>query len=516
MRGVTGNVTKNDYEEVAYPGAPHPDARPSRIAAIAALFGFEVASPLRCRVLEIGGGDGSALIPLALEAPQATFYGFDLSQSAVERGQARIRELGLSNITLAQGDITTFEAVEPFDYIIAHGVFSWVPPEVQEQLLGLCQRLLAPHGLAYLTYATYPGCHQREMVRNLMLFHAARLPPGHDVVAEGVEWARFVAQHHTGPEVHGKAIEHELARIQRDGLNYARHDDFSENHSPLYFGELVHHARAQGLEFFAEGLFFYFDDPRQSPEVTSRVDQLSAGDPIIREQYLDFLRGRAFRQTLFCRADAAPPRDWQLDRMLGLCAAARLVPQALTLALGAVETEEFTSHAGVSLKADSPLVRFALRELANRWPAALPIAELLQQAEAALPPLAEADRVAQRELLLRRLLRAAALKIVELDVAPPAFDRGLAEKPRAGRLARLEAQHGLLVTNIWQHRVNLEDEPTRYLVSLLDGSRDQKTLARLMHKFFVSLKAPQTPTLDQVSEQLGAVLAGLRRRGLLY
>jgi SAM-dependent methyltransferase len=513
---VTGNVTKTSYDEVAYPGAPHPDARPSRLAAIAALFGFEVASPLRCRVLEIGGGDGACLIPLALEAPEATFYGFDLSQSAVERGQARIRELGLTNITLAQGDITTFEAAEPFDYIIAHGVFSWVPPDVQEQLLGLCTRLLAPHGLAYLTYATYPGCHQREMVRNLMLFHSARLPPEQDVVAESVAWARFVAQHSSGPESHVKAIEQELGRIQRDGLAYAFHDDFAEHNSPLYFGQLVHHARENGLEFFAEALFLYFDDPRQSPEVTSRVDQLSAGDPIIREQYLDFLRGRAFRQSLFCRADAAPPRQWRLDNMLGLYAAARLVPHAPTLAPSAVETEEFVSHAGVSLKADSPLVRAALRDLANCWPSAMSIAELLQRAEATLPPLPEAERVTQRELLLRTLLRAAAIKVVELDVAPPAFDAELSEKPRAGRLARLEAQLGLLVTNIWQHRVNLEDEPTRYLLSLLDGSRDQQTLARLMHKFFVSLKAPQTPTLDQVSAQLSAVLAGLRRRGLLY
>jgi hypothetical protein len=228
------------------------------------------------------------------------------------------------------------------------------------------------------------------------------------------------------------------------------------------------------------------------------------------------LRGRSFRQSLFCRADAAPPRNWQLDNMLGLYAAAHLVSQSPTLAPSAVGTEEFVSQDGVSLSADSPLVRVALRDLANCWPSALPIAKLLQRAEATLPPLADADRVTQRELLLWTLLRAAAIKIVELDVAPPAFDAQLSENPRAGRLARLEARHGPWVTNIWQRRVELDDPANRYLISLLDGSRDRKTLARLMHKFLVSLKTPQTPSLDQVSRRLGGVLTGLRRRALLY
>ena len=73
-------------------------------------------------------------------------------------GRATIATLQLGNIELRQGDITELgEKDGIFDYIICHGVFSWVPPPVQDKILELCTRNLAPQGVAYVSYNTYPG-----------------------------------------------------------------------------------------------------------------------------------------------------------------------------------------------------------------------------------------------------------------------------------------------------------------------------------------------------------------------
>lgn len=450
-------------------------------------------------MLELGAGDGANLIPLALEQPGSQFLGMDLAGKAVERGRARIRELGLSNITLEQADIASFEPSQPFDYIIAHGVYSWVPAPVQVALLALCRRALAPQGLAYISYATYPGCHQREMVRNLMLFHTARLAgaPGAEIVKEGWEFARFVAAHQTSGEAYGRTLEQELKRMESHDPGYAFHDDFSEHNSPVYFGEMVESAREHGLDFLAEALFLNFDDGRLSPEVTAMVEQLSGGDRVMREQYLDFLRGRAFRQSLFCHASQLPSGPWQLERLQELWVASSLQPKS-------------PEEQGI----DQPFVRTALSTLAERWPVAMPVKELFERATALAGAATPAARADEQQLLLRTLLRGAAARVVELEVAPPSVGVAVSERPRASALARLEARAGLLVTDLWHKRLKLEDEASGFLLGLLDGTRNHAELADAMERFFAEHAASPLPRAE-VERQLELVLTGMQRRALL-
>src|SRR5262245_21611853 len=161
------------YDEFAYPSQVFPQTHPNRLAVIARLLGMAPAAPARCRVLEVGCGDAGNLIALALGSPDAHFVGFDLAPSAIEQGQSIIDELGLKNVEICQADLMTFEPAEPFDYVIAHGFLSWVPPPVQERLMEVCRKALAPQGVALISYNTYPGFHARRMLREMMLFHSA-------------------------------------------------------------------------------------------------------------------------------------------------------------------------------------------------------------------------------------------------------------------------------------------------------------------------------------------------------
>jgi len=165
------------YDSVVYPGYAYAQTHPDQLAAYARLCGLEPAPVERCRVLEVACGDAANLLPMAVALPKATFHGFDLASSSIERGRAIARELGLANLTLAHLDINEAPArMGEFDYVIAHGFYSWVPQSARDQPMAICRASLAPRGVAFISYNTLPGGHIRRMIREMMLFHVDRAP----------------------------------------------------------------------------------------------------------------------------------------------------------------------------------------------------------------------------------------------------------------------------------------------------------------------------------------------------
>src|SRR5438093_4154914 len=139
--------TRTTYDEVLYPSHTHSQTHPDRLATIATLFGMTPAPVDGCRVLELGCGDGGNLIPMAFGLPGSEFVGIDLAARPIGSGQALVEALGLKNITLRPLDIMQISSdFGRFDYIIAHGLYSWVPPAVQDKILAICKANLAPEG----------------------------------------------------------------------------------------------------------------------------------------------------------------------------------------------------------------------------------------------------------------------------------------------------------------------------------------------------------------------------------
>src|SRR5947209_4319947 len=175
------------YDRVSYPGMPFPQTHPDRLSTLATLFGLDPPRVERCRVLELPCGDGGNLIPMAFHLPDSEFLGIDLAHSAIDIGRAASESLGLRNIRLEQMDI--LEAgpqLGTFDYIIAHGLYSWAPEPVRDKVMAIAAGHLAPQGVAYVSYNALPGCRTRQMVRDMLLFHLRGLVEP----AEKVESAR--------------------------------------------------------------------------------------------------------------------------------------------------------------------------------------------------------------------------------------------------------------------------------------------------------------------------------------
>ena len=182
------------YDAVAYPNWAHRRTHPRHLEAFATLLGMEPPPVPTCRVLELGCARGGNLIPQAEDLPQATFLGIDLSPRQIEQGQATINALGLRNIELRQGDILAIDdALGQFDYILCHGVFSWVPREVQEKILEVCRRNLASNGVALVSYNTYPGWRPIEAVRDVLRYQAAKFSDPRQQIEQAQAMLQFLA-----------------------------------------------------------------------------------------------------------------------------------------------------------------------------------------------------------------------------------------------------------------------------------------------------------------------------------
>src|SRR6185436_796680 len=205
------------YDELPYLGGPFVQTHPDHLATIATLFGIAPPAVERSRVLELGCGDGGNLIPIAFALPESSCTGIDLAGSAIDRGQRLIQAVRLGNIRLQQLDVMDVNAhFGEFDYIIAHGLYSWVPPHIREQILNICESHLAPNGIAFISYNTYPGGHLRDSLREMMRFHTRNTVSPRDRVTQARELLQFLVDAHPEPDAHSaflkQAIQEFLTR----------------------------------------------------------------------------------------------------------------------------------------------------------------------------------------------------------------------------------------------------------------------------------------------------------------
>jgi hypothetical protein len=449
-------------------------------------------------VLELGCGDGGNLIPMALALPGATFVGIDAAPKAIARGQGLVAELGLENVEL---EARAIEALSPaarsFDYVIAHCVYSWVPATVRDRLLAVAGDALCDAGVAYVSYNALPGGRLRQALRDMLVFHTAELADARERVAQARALLRFLVDGAPGEQGLGA-----LMRAQAEGM-LARsdatllHDELAEVNDALYFHEFAAHAARHGLQYLAEADFFEMQIGAASEPAAQAL--MGIEDPVRREQYLDFLKGRMFRQTLLCRAGLAidrTPRPEVIERM---AVSTQAEPRGEPGADGA---QAFAGPTGSTLTTDHPLVIDALKRAADAWPAALWVGDLLG------PDATPADRRA----LCDALLRSYAANLVALHVHPPRTASTPGDAPRATALARHQARAGETVTNLRHASVRIEDDLGRRLVTLLDGSRDRAALAADLRAF---LSERGRPVPDDLAESLERSLRGLAQLALL-
>jgi methyltransferase-like protein len=435
---------------------------------------------------------------MALALPGASFVGVDAAPKAIARGQGIVAELSLENVSLEARRIEELSpAAGAFDYVIAHGVYSWVPAAVRDRLLAICREALTDAGVAYVSYNALPGGRLRQAVRDMLVFHTAELADSRERVAQARALLRFLLD--GAPGEHGLSA---LMRGQAEGLLTRSdatllHDELAEVNDALYFHEFAAHAARHGLQYLAEADFFEMQIGAASEPAAQAL--MGIEDVLRREQYLDFLKARMFRQTLLCRAELVidrTPRPEVIERMAVSTQAQRQGEP------GPDSAQAFVGPTGSTLTTDHPLVIEALQRVASAWPAALWVGDVLGSE-------ATAD---ERRALCDALLRSYAANLVALHVHPPRPTTTPGDAPRATALARHQARAGETVTNLRHASVRIEDDLGRRLVTLLDGTRDRPALAGELRAF---LADHGRPVPDDLAESLDRSLQGLARLALL-
>lgn len=308
---ATDDMQQTIYKELGYKSYPFPFTTPAYLEAYGTLVGLNTPPAKTARVLELGATYGGNIISQAVHNPEATFVGIELSQDQVEKGNKIISDAKLDNISLIQGDIMNFdETLGTFDYIIAHGFYSWISDEMKDKLLDIISKHLADNGIAYVSYNTYPGWHTMEEVRQLMLF-ANR---GHDELTHKEKVLRGktvgslvgsqILNYDNLKERNSKFLGALRSVMQKDDY-YVGHDHLEPHNDPCYFYQFNDHLKAHNLAYVCNADLTLSMVRTYDESIADKLEKLAPNSQADQEQYLDFMLDTTFRKSIICKADAA-------------------------------------------------------------------------------------------------------------------------------------------------------------------------------------------------------------------
>ncbi len=485
------------YDEVLYPTRARGWTHPDRLGVIATLAGMRAASPAHARVLELGCGDGANLMGIAFHFPEARVLGLDLAAAPLEHGRRLAARLGLRNLELRHADLMDFHPDEPFDYLIANGLYSWVPDAVRARLLDLCRDCLGPQGLAYISWNTLPGWHFRLPVRDLMVFHTRAIQAPAPKLAAAAEIAAWMAQV-SGDTEYGRVLREEVRRIAECDQNHIYHDDLEPLNKPCYLHEFLAAAASHGLQYVADA------DSLLGAALGSEARKVApfAGDDLLRgEQYLDFLHLRRFRQSILCHEGLDLNRRLASPRLEDLHVATS-IPAEPEQPDG---TQRFRLRADCTITTNQPFVKHLLTTLSAAWPSTRPLRDF------------EGWRENRENILM--LFASDALRLRMTSVCAP---RTAGPRPQVNALARAEVEAGNpLATNPYHFMTDMRDPFLRQLAPRLDGTRDRTAilgeLARAVADGRLSLASEPgaADVTSSLSAALDRALDGFGMSGLL-
>jgi len=488
------------YDQLPYTRCAFPQTHPDRLASIGMVYGLTPPDVRSCRVLEIGCGRGGNLLPMAEQLPGGHFVGIDLSRVQIEEAKAWALDLGFSNVDLWQMDVLDIDAsLGMFDYIVCHGVFSWVPLKAQQAILRICRENLVPNGIATISYNTKPGWNYRGSLRDAMLFRASQFERPAEKLAEAKKLLELLAKELKGEQLYEKLLLHEIEALKGKDDSYVYHEYLEECNFPLYFHEFTNQLGPFRLQYLGEADLSLPFGKANVHALTDAFESLSASYLQL-EQYSDFVTGRMFRQSLLCHQEQVVSRNFdpsilqrfRLESLLEPCVLEETQGNETQNQLGRTSdcSDHFRyKHTGtmVQLDFDNQLVESAFHILAEVGNGGCSFSWLFSEA---VKRYASTSRISGSELqklqtleavqsLQVALIRAALSGGLWLHTIPASHTLSVSAKPRASKIARSQAVAGERVTTL-QHRSVELNSLDRWLLCNLDGLNSIAQLVDLL------------------------------------
>lgn len=458
------------YDAVAYPTPVLPIPTPNRLAAAGLLHGWRAPDPSTASVLEIGCGDGFNLIGIAAVAPGSRCVGFDLSGEAIARGQALVTQTGLQNVDLHRGDIMDYPRGGPrFDYIVCHGVYSWIPQPVRPALLELIGARLAPGGLAYVSFDSLPAASPKAAINAFLLRELAGIEGVEARLTGAARLLALLARNQRAESRLKGQLDQLLGDLNGFHPGYFYHDWLAEFYAPVALDAFGAEAAASGLRRVGDAAMYDMFTGDLDDEARAMVE--ACGDDIPRRSVLlHMLRGsHVFRREMLVRADAPPPAlDW---------------PDAVrTLSFVYLGTrEELTEDDGGIRYSDGPEGFVVARE-----PSLVATMDALLEHS---PNELTFDRLlgitgVESEALANLLRGIATLTVIDAHATAQNFVTEPGDYPRAGQLVRAMMANGSQAITLRHSKFVASHDATRVFLALCDGTRSRDQLVEVMSEQF--------------------------------
>ena len=514
------------YNETPYQSYPFPQTAPEHLFAVAALFGVQSVPIEHARILELGCAAGGNIIPVAVRFPHAHIVGIDISTSHIAEGQATIARLGLNNISLQQNDLSSItKSLGQFDYIISHGVYSWVPTEVQAAMLRICGENLSPNGLAYISYNTYPGWKYREVIRDAMMFRGAN----QETPQERLSYARGMIDFLHEKSLPGSLTKKNIDEIQPILKNaqdyYLLHEFLEHCNHPCYFKDFVAASKRNRMTYLAESQpssMFLSNFP---PEISDPLLRECNGDQVILEQHLDFLTGRSFRQTILIPEHRATEINYNLDHaQLQNMHFAGIFTQTQP-AIGMNEPLKFITVHGSEINITHPLAVIAAQILDEYYPSTLQIPHLAQEVSNRTLKTDQKKNIVECLPVVIQFINDMIVRgMIRYRCSAVSLATQISEYPLKDSAACRTHLDGSWITNAWHENTQLNIVEYS-LLPLLDGQHDVTALHEHIHqevtKGQITFSKQDRVITDpaeleiSINEHLQASLISLKRKGLL-
>ncbi|TAG45731.1 MAG: methyltransferase domain-containing protein [Betaproteobacteria bacterium] len=471
-----------DYDALAYESHAFPQTHPSKIGAIAKLYGINVAPVESARVLELGCASGGNIAPIALANPQAQVVGLDLSRSQILDGKRAIEALNVRNLTLMQANITALpDDLGQFDYIICHGVFSWVPKAVQTAIFDTLKRFLAPNGVGFVSYNVYPGWHFRAALRDMMLIHCEQIKSPQHKVRAARELLNVLVETSGAETLFGKYMRSERDILKNSHDSYIFHEYLEGVNEPMFFKDWVTQAQSHGLSYLSEAEHFTNYAHWLQDDAKKIVSTMS--DRVMAEQYIDFFRNRTFRQSLLVRSELTPKVVPDLNALRSLHFAGRYAEKPIDgekVPFNRFGLTGYVAHNGIDISITNPIAKAATQVLTQHWPNSLSFDELLTASRSALELLVANPVETDAVTLCSDLLSMFSWNTVELRTSALKLPPVLGDKPKALAWAQWDSQQGKTRISTLRHDAVGINAAARIVLALSDGARSRDQIADVL------------------------------------
>ena len=496
--------TRRSYDEIPYRSSPIIRAHPGRMAAHASWRGLAAPDARRARILEIGCASGGHILPLAAAMPEARFLGVDLSPAQVAAGEKRRRRLGLGNVELRADSFANLcEADSAFDFIVCHGVYSWIPEPLRDELLRVIRERLAPDGVAMVSFNVLPGWRLFQVARDSLLAHARLRADPQTRARDARDLFEAMAAHGPRETPYGHFWRNEARGLVKGGDAYIAHEIFEDANAPETFMAFCDRLDAHGLSYLGESDICANNEELLAIGGAGDIRRWAGGGYLALEQYIDIVSGRTFREALIVRAERTEPiqRHPVMESLTRLHFIPSLDIEARRDAEPAGALSLALPDATLKLKGEG-VVR-AILTLLSRSPASSRLDDLAPEAGADL---------ALRQAVAGTLAALVNFGFCAVSTMPVNAATQVGPKPMAWSVARSDAEHGDETASPRHAPIQL-DPLWRLLLPLTDGTRTRDELLATARASPESRSLTEDPR--HLAPLLDAYLGELRRLGLL-